>query len=326
MPGCDNANSLRNLFQILNMDFSTSNIPAVGFNPTTIRQPGRSRRRAQLVCQQLMSSISKLLCPSDPFLILTLLMDKEKEKELAFSKHSRLEAYVLSYALHLCSSISNPAQALLATRYDKQTCNQLLRKAAIAKSGMNDKEIQLLNESDSDFDVANSNLHSDSESSGTIIYQQLRKNKARMGKVKFATLRCGHQKVTNGESFPSASYKYRVGPRKLQSSIQFIGQILPARPGMVRNVRLGTTIFKHLPVYSREGMLIKDLFQQYKSVTEADDQVGMHTFHDSVKLLTQPGECRAGLPTYDVDFRYVICHCLCSAKITRKTSSNAQTM
>ena len=80
----------------------------------------------------------------------------------------------------------------------------------------------------------------------------------------------------------------------------YIDLTLQVRPGKYRSVRLGSHLFRNLPIYDRDGENGRTLNAAY--ATSFKNTIGLKTFQDVVKLLTKRGEKKAGLSTYYIRF------------------------
>ena len=91
-----------------------------------------------------------------------------------------------------------------------------------------------------------------------------------------------------------------MAPKKISSSVTYIGSNLQVRPGQGRSIRLGSHLFCNLPIYYRGGKNVRTLHDAY--ATSLKTTIGLKTFQDVVKLLTKRGEKKAGLSTYYIRF------------------------
>ena len=71
--------------------------------------------------------------------------------------------------------------------------------------------------------------------------------KALMGRVHFTSLRKVFQVLRSGKEIPKCVYSYRIDSIKLATTVNFIQGSLLVKPGVVRDVRIGGHVFKHLP-------------------------------------------------------------------------------
>lgn len=72
--------------------------------------------------------------------------------------------------------------------------------------------------------------------------------------------------------------------------MKFIQNFLDIRPGIVRNVRMGSAVFENVPVYERGGLSMKAVFEMYCTMVDEGERVGTHAFRAIVKVLTKKRE------------------------------------
>lgn len=300
------------LCKVLNIDFERSEIPAIGFNPEVIRNPSRSQQRAKKVASIIAASISAILCPDDPSIFLNLFKGSSTAHEKSVytrcndlrqqSAQEKLLKNLLGYALNPHGTISDPAQSLLATSFDRTTCNSMLMKQAQQKCALTKNQVELCEAADNLEGEGDFQLELDEPNIKE--YRRLLKSKAKMGKMKFASLRSAAGVLVQDKNFPSAAYRCRLNPIKLQSAMEFIQAYLDVRPGIVRNVRMGSAVFENVPIYERGGLSLKNVFDKYCTIVEEERRVGTNMFYAIVKVLTKKGETRCGMSSYYVDLRH----------------------
>ena len=125
-----------------------------------------------------------------------------------------------------------------------------------------------------------------------------------MGKVKYASLSKIFSHIAAGEKIPKHNYTFRVDGEKISSLINTIQDALQIKPGLIRDITIGSHKFTNLPVYKTESKSQINVYDNYKFLTPKEYQLGRTTFLDVTKLLTKRGEAKAGLSTYYTSFRH----------------------
>jgi hypothetical protein len=96
-----------------------------------------------------------------------------------------------------------------------------------------------------------------------------------MGKSRFAMSRRVYSNLDDGSELPTPhAYSFCVNPLlALKSGFEYLTNRLDYRPGLVRNVTIDLFRFDGLPVYSRGGLSISNMFKDYKASHEGQPSI-----------------------------------------------------
>ena len=74
-----------------------------------------------------------------------------------------------------------------------------------------------------------------------------------IGWKNFASLREVFLEIKDSKPIPKYNYTFIVAPENIASAVTYIDSNLQVRLGKCRFVRLGSHLFRNLPIYDRDG-------------------------------------------------------------------------
>lgn len=77
------------------------------------------------------------------------------------------------------------------------------------------------------------------------------------------------------------------------------------KPGLTRNMEIGSEIVIEVAVFNKESYLTRILYDQYCMHVLEENKIGRHSFLELVSVLCQPGTYRKGLSTYYIGYRFL---------------------
>lgn len=312
-------NPIAKICSLLNIDFEKSGIPNDGFSRKVIDKIGQPRQKAKKACKQIFKTLSALLCPEDPDIVMSFFqvyitpppregiyppLPPPGQFQVTKSRQEKLIHSVLHYSLNSHASVSKVAQSLLASSFDKLTCRKMLREKAQEVSELTKEQISRLEDDENDDgeeapaerEEMATGIKDDLGDPNMAHYRQLMRSKALMGKLKFTSLRSAHQHILKDNEFPPPPARSsRIDARQIQSVLEFAELNMTVRPGtLLRTVQICDSIFEDTPVYERGKLSFATLFERYSANLDPSLRVGINLFNMIIKALMKKGETKVG--------------------------------
>ena len=216
-----------------------------------------------------MDKICDIVCPSHQEFKNHIMNHKSNQsKVICCKKHNKLELNLKRLLVSGSSTSKIYARTIMASSFTLAQCKDLTE--------------------DPTYEETHSNEYND----------------LKFGRRCFQKYKQLFEELMTGNDIPSNAYKYRVPVNKITMAISFLQETLQMKSGITRNMSLDGFSFNHLPVYQRGGIPVDSLFKFYKLGHGIEEQLGKSSFVETLKLITQRGEAKAGLSIYYIHFRH----------------------
>jgi hypothetical protein len=262
------------LFSLLNIDSTEmgERFPPGGYSLSVLKYGCRRNfRRAQVNYIKLTSRIDRLFLPEKPGMCSSLFLRAQSLSDnLEYKQLTKLSENAIKLVLFGNPVVATVAQSLLASSHDRFCLKLKLNLAGEATAGE---------------------------------ATPVRRSKLTMGRKKYTTSNKIFNVIVDGKDVPKTEYSYRVKAEGLKGVVNFLENALEPKPGVTRCLTIDSIFIPGLPVFSRGGTTILDLFEDYKKAA-VQDKVGLAAFTDVAKALTRRDQIKTGLSTYLVKIRY----------------------